>query len=260
MDDDGVCSVDSGRASEMDAEEEPPQEPNFGESQRREKVESDLGAKVIQDLPDAADSGSEFSDGTSGNESISCHEFGLRREDVESDGEEELVPEDGKVIPNNSMVVDPNDEEELVPAEGAAKFFHKNTRKKMHGVLRDVKHMAQTASTCSTGASSPRPTTLIAQQEESAPLRLRRRPGPLRIIEIFTWTMAVSFAAHERGWEVGEPLTLPNYNLLDPGDQRKAFEYAPRLYYGGLSVHCVVWPSDLRLSLPRLPRTSCCST
>ena len=44
------------------------------------------------------------------------------------------------------MVVDPNDEEELVPAEGTAKFFHKNMRKKMHGVLRDVKHMAQTAS------------------------------------------------------------------------------------------------------------------
>ena len=206
-------------------------------------LESDLGVKVIDDLPEANDTGSEFSDSTSARESISSHEFGVHRGELDNDSEDELVADDGQVAPNMSMVVDPDDEEELIPEDKPAKLFRKNMRRKVHGVLRDVKHMAQTASTCSTAASSPRPTTLLAKQEESAPLRPRRRPGPLRILEIFTWTMAVSFAAHQRGWEVGEPLTLPNYNLLDPGDQRKAFEYVRAFDPDFIMVAfpCTVW-------------------
>ena len=37
--------------------------------------------------------------------------------------------------------------------------------------------------------------------------------------------MAISFAAYKRGWQVGEPLTLPGYDLLDPGYQSKAERY-----------------------------------
>ena len=252
MDDDGMDSVDSGRASEMEEEEETPPEPNFfgdfGECQRREKVqqwldllENDLGVKVIHDLPEAVGTGSEFSDCTSDKESISSHEFGLHREAMDS--EEELISDDGKVNLDKSVAVDPDDEEELIPEKAPVKFFHKNMRKKVHGILRDVKYMAQTASTCSTATSSPRLSTLVAQQEESAASRPRRRPGPLRILEIFTWTMAVSFAAHQRGWEVGEPLTLPNYNLLDPEDQQKAFAYVRSFDPDFIMVAfpCTVW-------------------
>ena len=36
-----------------------------------------------------------------------------------------------------------------------------------------------------------------------------RRAGPWRVLEIFTWTCMVTMAAHYKGWEAFEPITLP---------------------------------------------------
>eukprot|EP00439_Symbiodinium_sp_Y106_P070485 s391_g12.t1 len=55
--------------------------------------------------------------------------------------------------------------------------------------------------------------------------RKARRPGPLRLVELFAVTMAISAVAFERGWEIGEPVALPNYDLYDQGHQRQAAKY-----------------------------------
>ena len=52
-----------------------------------------------------------------------------------------------------------------------------------------------------------------------------RRPGPWRFLEIFTWTCAITMAAHQRGWETYEPITLPGWNLDLPEVRAKARAY-----------------------------------
>ena len=52
-----------------------------------------------------------------------------------------------------------------------------------------------------------------------------RRPGPWRFLEIFTWTCAITMAAHLRGWETYEPITLPGWNLDLPEVRAKARAY-----------------------------------
>ena len=220
--------------SEEEAREEPDFFGDFGEQRRRENerqwldlLESDLGVKVIQQLPDADETGSEFSKESSESEveSISSHEFGVIQEEPIADDDEELLPAKEDVEKHIALEFeDLSDQEELIPDKSRTRYFHKNMRKKINAAMGDVKYLGRTAQTSSTTTLLCEPSVLVTSCQDGV-LRPRRRPGPWRIIEIFTWTMAVSFAAHHRGWEVGEPLTLPNYNLLEPQDQRQASEY-----------------------------------
>ena len=57
-----------------------------------------------------------------------------------------------------------------------------------------------------------------------------RDPGPFRLLEVFTWTCALSRAAGEDPrWEVWEPITLPRWDLMDPRVQKEALEYVRRI-------------------------------
>ena len=42
----------------------------------------------------------------------------------------------------------------------------------------------------------------------------KRRPAPLRVVEVCTWTCMISTVAASLAWEVLEPITLPKYDLL----------------------------------------------
>ena len=56
--------------------------------------------------------------------------------------------------------------------------------------------------------------------------RVKRRP---KILEVFTWSMAVSLAASSRGWDVMEPVTLESgWDLRLPKDRALALEYVVR--------------------------------
>jgi len=52
-----------------------------------------------------------------------------------------------------------------------------------------------------------------------------RKPGPWRMIEIFTWTCMVSIIAAGMGWMTYQPITLPDFDMRDPVDRQRAREY-----------------------------------
>ncbi|CAE8672228.1 unnamed protein product [Polarella glacialis] len=52
-----------------------------------------------------------------------------------------------------------------------------------------------------------------------------RKPGPWRVMEVFTWLCAVSLAAVDRGWTMLEPVTHPGWDLMKTADQRAAFAW-----------------------------------
>ena len=57
-----------------------------------------------------------------------------------------------------------------------------------------------------------------------------RVPGPYRLLEVFTWTCALSTeAGKDPRWEVWEPLTLPSWDLMDPCVRKEAWDYVKRI-------------------------------
>ena len=67
-----------------------------------------------------------------------------------------------------------------------------------------------------------------------------RKPGPWRVIEVFTWTAMVTIVAGElKDWEAYEPITLPRYNLLIKADQDKAMRV---LEEHDIDFTMVAWP------------------
>ncbi|OLQ12139.1 Transposon Ty1-DR1 Gag-Pol polyprotein [Symbiodinium microadriaticum] len=196
---------------------------DFGAEARRRRdqqwldmLENDLGVKVIRELPDAEATGSEPNEtDQEGAEtaSITSHEFGVLAasdEDTDDLSEEELVADVG----------------------GKPCFFHKTMRKKLRAAQGAIKKEFA-------GAGPRLSTTLPGPTEEP---RHVRRPGPWRILEVFSVTMVVSLVAAARGWEAGEPLAAPNWNLYAPACQKEALEYYRRFDPDFLVVS---WPSSV---------------
>ena len=224
-------------SEEEDAKSDP--EPQFfgelGEKERKRRVahwlgllESDLGIKVIRDLPDAENTGSEATmassrtalcpGGGSDGDTISSHEFGVEAaadEDSEATGEdEELIPDD----------------------QGKPCFFHKALRQKMRKVTGDMKGMLPDHSQHKLVEES----SVFFESTPLAAKRRVRRAGPWRVVEILTLTMAVGMAACSRHWEVGEPISAPGFDLSLPADQVKTHEYLERF---DPDFVMITWPS-----------------
>ena len=67
------------------------------------------------------------------------------------------------------------------------------------------------------------------KEPERPPARRRSRSGVLKILEIFTWTMAVSSAAYDDGWKVLEPIdSVSGWNIDYAHDRRRALEYVDK--------------------------------
>ena len=226
---------------------------DFGDELRKKKVEewknllqSDLGVRVIADLPEAEHTASEHeSHMSSGTElraddddiSITSHEFGVEfLEESEDDTDAQNEHEDGEQDGSEPDVT------------GKSCYFHRALRRKVGHACHALSAFAKTmlAGTALTAASTATPsTTTMSPMTSSSPsmafpaTRFKRRPGPWRIVEIFTWSMALSFAASRRGWHVGEPLSLPQWDLLDPVHQAQAEAYLEEFQPDFLAI---AWP------------------
>ena len=153
--------------------------------------------------------------------SITSHEFGTMPEEERS---EDLSGDD--------------DEPELLDMEFREVFFQKGQRRIIHQAERAVKELAQAKN-------------VVHPEVPRIEGRNRgRRPGSWRVVEVFTWTMAISACACSCGWEVGEPVTLPNWNLLRVDHQEEALRYLnefdPDLLV--LAWPCTVWSPLQNLS------------
>jgi hypothetical protein len=60
---------------------------------------------------------------------------------------------------------------------------------------------------------------------EGRKLERTRRPGPWRVLELFTWTCMVSLVAAQQGWEFLEPVTLPRFDIQTWAGRKKAWNY-----------------------------------
>ena len=198
---------------------------DFGEEQRRKKVqtwldllESDLGVKVIAELPDAGETGPEGSSETEPRPcmeevvSITSHEFGV---DLDADDEPDLSDEQAAEEDDDGPT-DAPEKKECFPYVDEGEVEDGHSGELATASLRASPTPTWTASTMK-GSSGFEP--------QIPAVRQRQKPGPWRIVEIFSWTMAVSFAAHQRGWQVGEPLTVPGFDLLKTTDQAAAEAY-----------------------------------
>eukprot|EP00439_Symbiodinium_sp_Y106_P003562 s10520_g1.t1 len=200
------------------------------------------GTGVIGELPVIPDRGQEASstassqlqadDDDDARFSVTSHEFGVELEE-EGESDEEMIPD------------------EVFLEQGPVKFLHKEKRKKLNQAARAVQELASagrcgtTPTTCTTtspvkflhkekrkklnqaaravqelasaGRCGTTPTTCTTTSISRSPRA--RRPGPWRILEIFVCSMTVSLLAAARGWQAGQPVSLPAFDLSRSEDR-----------------------------------------
>jgi hypothetical protein len=83
------------------------------------------------------------------------------------------------------------------------------------------------------------------------PRPTQRKPGPWRIIELFTWTCMVSIVGSISGWHATEPITLPTFDLLEDKDQEEAWRYLLRF---DPDFVVVAWPCTPWSQMQRINR------
>ena len=74
-----------------------------------------------------------------------------------------------------------------------------------------------------------------------APRRVARPPvKPYSVLEVFTWTLAITMVATTQGWIGREPVALPRWDLRQASDSTDALQYVARAQPDLLVV---AWPS-----------------
>ena len=179
--------------------------------------------KVIGELPVIPDRGQEASstassqlqadDDDDARFSVTSHEFGVELEE-EGESDEEMIPD------------------EVFLEQGPVKFLHKEKRKKLNQAARAVQELA------SAGRCGTTPTTCTTTSISRSPRA--RRPGPWRILEIFVCSMTVSLLAAARGWQAGQPVSLPAFDLSRSEDRRQARRYVDHFEP---DLFLLKWPS-----------------
>ncbi len=67
-----------------------------------------------------------------------------------------------------------------------------------------------------------------------------RKPGPWRVVEIFTWSAIITIMAGMLSqWEAWEPITLPRWNLMDKAVRTEAMRYIEML---DVDLAVIAWP------------------
>ena len=152
--------------------------------------------------------------------SETSHEFGRQ----ESSSEEEI-----------SEVEVEEHEKELQHVQGAflsrigeVCTLKKGSKRRIRHGIREIKEVMVGKTTIPRSPPMPRPTP---------------PKKPYKVLEVFTWTMAVTMMAVGRGWIGQEPVTLPRWDLRDAADRASAYQYLvkeePDLLV--LAWPCTVW-------------------
>ena len=137
---------------------------------------------------------------SSGEESISSHEFGV--EIHEESSEEE-------------------DEDRRTEEYWNKKWFSK-------GQKSDVGHSIHVMKeNCAQEINLKRKEEVV--EEPTFMTNRKSKGGKWKVLEVFTWTCMISLCALETGrWQMLEPITLPHWNLLQEKDRKEALEYIDR--------------------------------
>ena len=207
--------------------------PDEAETRRDAKVETwmkhltqDLGVIEIPTIETAITGETEEQEGSASEEedvdSSSSHEKGVEVVTDTSSEEEDLREE-------------MNYREVLVSRK---KEMHKGVRKKIGHSVSEIKGQFQKERQKERRAKAERKRKQEQENEKSekSPSTPRRR---WTVLEIFTWTCAISMVAAARGWNVLEPVSLPRWNLLKQKDYNQALSY---LHEADPDLLALAWP------------------
>ena len=232
---------DQESSEEDEASSDPEEDGTLGGMEGREAKVGEWMSKLSQDLgiveiptvttdktsnteEEAAQADSE-EEATGDSDGSSSHELGVEILTEESSDEEQAEQE--------------TEERHAFISQHKKKEMHKSIRKKLGHCMNEIKSQYQDE-----GIKARTRKERICQKELAretvAPARPRKR---WTVLEVFTWTCAISIAAAVSGWEVQEPVTLPRWNLLDEKDYNQALEYIHKVDPDLLVIAwpCTVW-------------------
>ena len=217
-----------------EAEEEPlVEELSSGEEemkveQWRRHLEEDLGVISIPEVDHTVDGlevgGSESDEGSFSNQETesSSHEAGIEVVSEESEDDEEAAREAEE---RHAFVTEPKHQ----------KVINKGLRRKLGHHAREIRETAQQDSMAK--KEIQKPSSHPPAKKPHSPFCQKRRWS---VLEVFTWTCAISLAAVERGWLAHEPITFPQWNLFQDSDYENALSYIDRVQPDLLVLS---WPS-----------------
>ena len=209
--------AEEGEVEEAEGSEESPSEESGQEEDDRpyrekrmqqwfDRLQADLGIKVIDEANFQEESGGETSQEDDEEQSSSSHEVGI--EAVSSDSEDEAEAQE-----------DAQEREEEVARQGKKKVMNKHLRRKMGHHVHEINGSFKQEEDKMQG---PEVREAFIQQKGG---RKRR----WSVLEVFTWTCAISLVASARHWEFHEPVTLPRWDLMKSNDYEQALEYIDRV-------------------------------
>ena len=127
--------------------------------------------------------------------------------------------------------------------------MNKGLKRKLGHCVKEIKEGFQHEET--------RRTRKTASRDEKAS-RSMRRNRPFSVLEVFTWTCAISMMAASRGWIAYEPVTLPGWDLMKDSDYKAALDYIDRVSPDLLVVAwpCTKWSRLQTLDWPQQGRSN----
>ena len=169
---------------------------------------------------------------------------GMEEEEEEVSSPDEEVASDGTSSHEMGVEVltdESTDEEEArgeaekrhVFLSGAKKKdMYKGLRKKLGHHIKEIKGQYQDEE-------------MKRQKKETVPREIGTKTTRRRwkVLEVFTWTCAISMIASTMGWDVCEPVSLPRWDLLKDHDYEEAMQYIRREDPDLLVIAwpCTVW-------------------
>ena len=234
-DDDDEEPVESETSQEEEDEEEAGEE---GDEKGRtrfwmKRLEDDLGIMMIPTVEAHSQEGdgeesSSGSDEEQDRDSDTSHEQGV--EEVTDDSSEEAKDDDLTKERHGSYVV--------------KKELHKGLRRKIGHGLREIKEGFRHEEERSQQKQQEQRQQQQHRQDKHVPAAAASpKKKKWSVLEVFTWTCAISIAAACRGWHAHEPISLPHWDLMKDKDYTAALKYiddaSPDLLV--IAWPCTVW-------------------
>ena len=205
---------------EVDEEVEP--DPGKEEAdEREEKVKAwteqleDLGITMVPTHQEEDDASSTATEQSEAHASSTSHEKGVDFVTDDSGSEEEA----GEHM-SRSYVAD-------------VKTAHKGIRKKLSHTMREIKKTFQDEEVHKKEEAKK------AKESQRQNIERKKRKKTWTIVEIFTWTCAISIMANLHGWTASEPISLPHWDILKSEDRKAALSYLEQL---DPDVMVIAWP------------------
>ena len=174
------------------------------------------------------------------------HDLGIQVQGDETVPEEELVTESGEESAEDSSTShevgieivtsgseDDEEAEKEAEARGSDTFISYGQKRPMNKHLK--KRLAAQANGISDSYGEEKEVEQkkkkIKKEKTPVAKEVTRAPNKAKwtVLEVFTWTCAISIMASARGWGFHEPVTLPRWDLLQEKDYNEALSYLDRV-------------------------------